>query len=161
MSTQTSLYHQMILDHNRKPKNFRQIASPSHQAEGFNPLCGDHLWVYLSVDEQGQIQDISFQGDGCAISKASASMMTHALKGKSLNEASLLFQQFQQLLTGGLSPDDIPENLGKLKIFSGIWQFPARVKCAALAWHTLNGALHNQEAPVCTEVDGSAEKKGV
>lgn len=151
MTSQMNLYQQMILDHNRKPKNFRVIESASHKAEGFNPLCGDHLWVYLTLNDQECIEDISFQGSGCAISKASASMMTAALKGKSKDEAQKLFEQFHSLLKGDLRPDDMDHDLGKLKIFAGIWQFPSRIKCAGLAWHAMNGALANQTNPVCTE----------
>lgn len=140
MSTQ-ELYQQVILDHNRKPRNFKKLDPCSHKAEGFNPLCGDHLWVYLDVDDQGVIHQASFEGTGCAISKASASMMTAAIKGKSMSEAQTMFKEFQALLTGDLKPDSDAHSLGKLKIFSGIWQFPSRVKCAALGWHAMSSAL--------------------
>lgn len=135
------LYQQTILEHNRNPRNFRKIETPSHWAEGYNPLCGDHLNVYLNVNEKGIIDDISFDGSGCAISKASASMMTAAVKGKSVDTAKGLFEQFHKLVVGELKPDREANTLDKLAVFSGIWQYPARVKCAVLCWHTLKGAL--------------------
>ncbi len=138
---QADLYQQVILDHNKKPRNFHKIVGATHEAEGFNPLCGDHLWVYLTVSELGLIDAAAFVGSGCAISKASASLMTVALKGKTVEEARLLFDEFHKLLIGELDPEAGPNQLGKLKIFSGIWQYPARVKCAALSWHAMNGAL--------------------
>ncbi len=144
------LYQQMILSHNKNPKNFRIIENPSHYAEGHNPLCGDNLNVYLVVDEQNVIIDISFQGSGCAISKSAASMMTETLKGKKVEEAQVLFEQYHQLVTGKLNPDKEPNGLGKLKIFSGIWEYPARVKCASLSWHTVKAALDNEKV-VSTE----------
>lgn len=144
------LYQQMILSHNKNPKNFRIIENPSHYAEGHNPLCGDNLNVYLVVDEQNVIVDISFQGSGCAISKSAASMMTETLKGKKVDEAQLLFEQYHQLVTGKLNPEKEPNGLGKLKIFSGIWEYPARVKCASLSWHTVKAALDNEKV-VSTE----------
>jgi len=140
LSTQ-ELYQQVILDHNRKPRNFCKIDPCSHAAEGFNPLCGDHLWVYLDLDDASVIVNASFEGSGCAISKASASMMTAAIKGKTQAEAQVMCSEFQELLTGKLKPDNDTHSLGNLKIFSGIWQFPSRVKCAALCWHAMNGAL--------------------
>lgn len=140
------LYQQVILEHNKKPQNFRKIENASNHAEGYNPLCGDHLQVYLNVDDHNIIQDITFEGDGCAISKASASMMTSSLKGKSVDEAKELFKEFHQLVVGELDPQKDTHVLGKLKIFAGIWHFPARVKCASLCWHTMNGALENKES---------------
>lgn len=151
MSTQLDLYQQVILEHNRKPKNFHPLAAASHKAEGFNPLCGDHLWIYVQIDDTGLIQEASFQGSGCAISKASASLMTTALKGKSAPQARELIRHFQDLLKGQYDPELDPHKLGKLKIFSSIWQYPARIKCAGLAWHTLHGALEQQSQPVSTE----------
>ena len=150
MSGAGDLYQQVILEHNKKPRNFRKIDGATHHAEGFNPLCGDHLWVYLTVGENGLIDDIAFEGSGCAICKASASLMTTSLKGRSVDEAQTLFREFQELLTKQLDPEKDPHSLGKLKIFSGIWRYPARVKCAALAWHTLNGAISRQQS-VSTE----------
>jgi nitrogen fixation NifU-like protein len=135
------LYQQTILEHNRNPRNFRKIEKPTHFAEGYNPLCGDHLNVYANVDDKGIIQEVTFDGSGCAISKASASMMTSSLKGKSVDEARVLFDQFHKLVIGELKPDRDPNKLEKLTVFSGIWQYPARVKCAVLSWHTIKGAL--------------------
>lgn len=151
MTTHSDLYQQVILEHNKKPRNFGKLADATHEAEGFNPLCGDHLWVFLKVRPDGVIDSASFEGSGCAISKASASMMTLALKDKSVEDARVLFTEFHDLLKGDLKPEERPDNhLGKLKIFSGIWQYPARVKCAALAWHAMNGAL-GQLKTVSTE----------
>ena len=148
--SRNELYQQVILDHNKNPKNFRKIENPTHFAEGYNPLCGDHLLVYLTVGDNDTIADISFEGSGCAISKASASMMTTSLKGKTLTEAKNLFELFHHLIVGELKPNKDPNILGKLAIFSGIWQYPSRVKCASLSWHTMHGAL-NQLKTVSTE----------
>jgi nitrogen fixation NifU-like protein len=148
--SRTELYQQVILEHNKKPRNCRKLESPTHSAEGYNPLCGDHLTVYLRINQAHIIEEISFEGDGCAISKASSSLMTTALKGKTLDEAKVLFQQFHRLITGGLNPDKEEHTLGKLAVFSGIWHFPARVKCASLAWHTMNGAIERKDT-VTTE----------
>lgn len=139
------LYQQVILEHNRKPRNFKKLEPCTHHAEGFNPLCGDHLWVYADVDASGVLNEVSFEGQGCAISKSSASMMTAALKGKTEAEAKALFEQFHDLLLGKLKPEDPQNQLGKLNIFSGIWEYPSRVKCAALSWHTLKNALERKE----------------
>jgi len=141
----TELYQQVILEHNKNPRNCKKLENSTHHAEGYNPLCGDHLNVYLQVNGDNMIEDISFEGDGCAISKASSSMMTTALKGKSVKDAQKLFEQFHKLITGVLNPDKDEHTLGKLAIFCGIWHFPARVKCASLAWHTMNGAIEKQE----------------
>lgn len=138
--TELDLYQQVILDHNRSPRNFCELENPSLCAEGFNPLCGDHLWIYIRTDENDVIRELSFQGSGCAISKASASMMTTSLIGKTLAEADHIFEEFRALITGDLEPEQ-SKNLGKLKIFSGICRYPSRVKCAGLAWHTMHGAL--------------------
>lgn len=152
MSNQMDLYQQVILEHNRKPRNFRELDPCTNQSEGLNPLCGDHLHIYLNLDSDHKIEDITFQGSGCAISKASASMMTTALKGKTEAEAKELFGNFQKLLLGELDPEKDSDKVGKLKIFSGIWKYPSRVKCAALAWHTMNGAL-DATSTVSTEGD--------
>ncbi len=136
------LYQQVILEHNKKPRNFKELEGYTHFAEGYNPLCGDHLKVYAKINN-GKVEDVTFVGDGCAISKASASMMTTSLKGKSVNEAKTMFEQFHNLILGKLNPDKDPNILGKLSIFSGIWHYPARVKCASLAWHTIKGAMEN------------------
>jgi nitrogen fixation NifU-like protein len=136
------LYQQTILDYNRSPRNFRKMESATHVAHGINPLCGDDYFVYLNVDEQDVIQEASFEGHGCAISKASASMMTIALVGKSLGEAQVLFETFHHMITDGreTSPD-----LGKLNVFSGVWKFPERVKCAALAWRAMESAIKGRK----------------
>ncbi|OGX05502.1 MAG: SUF system NifU family Fe-S cluster assembly protein [Omnitrophica WOR_2 bacterium GWA2_47_8] len=144
-SARDELYQQVILEHNKKPRNFKQLTDSTHFAEGYNPLCGDHLKVFLHL-KGDVIDDISFVGDGCAISKASASLMTTALKGKTVKEAETLFEQFHHLIKGELNPDKDPNILGKLAVFSGIWHYPARVKCASLSWHTLKGALENKKS---------------
>ena len=144
------LYQQTILEHNRNPRNFRKLEGATHVAEGYNPLCGDHLWIYVKINAEGMIEDAAFEGSGCAISKASASMMTTSLKGKSITEAKVLFGEFHQLVKGELKPDLHPNHLGKLAVFSGIWEYPARVKCASLCWHTMHGALEKAKT-VSTE----------
>jgi len=144
------LYQQVILEHNKRPRNFLRLAPCSHEAEGYNPLCGDHLHVYLRVSETGVIEEAAFHGDGCAISKASGSMMTAALKGKTVAEAKVLFEEFRKLVTKELDPAAAEHHLGKLTVFSGIWKYPSRVKCAILAWHTMSGAL-DQKKTVSTE----------
>lgn len=149
MSVQ-DLYQQVILEHNKKPRNFGKLEGATHAAEGFNPVCGDHLWVYMKVNSEGVIEDVAFEGSGCAISKASASMMTVALKGKSVTDAEKLFSGMHDLLTGAVKDGPEVDALGKLKIFSGIWQYPARVKCAALSWHAMNGAIKSEKS-VSTE----------
>jgi len=141
------LYQEVILDHNRRPRNFRTIEG-GRKAEGFNPLCGDRLTIYLRV-ENGVITDVSFQGSGCAISKASASMMTESIKGKTIPEAEALFGRFQRMITA--PPGGPSEQLGKLTALSGVRQFPVRVKCASLAWHTLKAAIENPHETVSTE----------
>ena len=146
MSELRDLYQEVILEHSKHPRNFRTMEAANHKAEGFNPLCGDHFTVY--VDMQGDaIQDIAFQGTGCAISKASASMMTQSLKGKSAGEAEQLFTKFHDLVTGQGAED----NMGKLAAFSGVSEFPLRVKCATLAWHALRAALRGENEAVSTE----------
>jgi len=144
------LYQQVILEHNKNPRNFREMTDATHQAEGYNPLCGDHLKVYVQMKDDQTIDDISFSGDGCAISKASASMMTASLKGKALKEADVLFAEFHKLIIGQLDPDKDKNALGKLAVFSGIWHFPTRVKCASLCWHTMKGAMDRKKS-VSTE----------
>ncbi len=149
------LYQQVVLDHNRAPRNFRTIEHPTRTAEGTNPLCGDQITLYLVLDDDGLIADIAFQGSGCAISQASASLMTAAVKGKSRAEAEHLFHAFHAMVTGG--PDDAPDRktLGKLAALGGVRQFPARVKCANLAWHTLHEALLGSGDAVSTEEAGT------
>jgi len=146
----TSLYQEVILDHNKRPRNFHKLESANHHADGYNPLCGDKVTVYLDV--QGDIvRDISFEGSGCAISKASASMMTEGLKGRTLAQVEALFQRFHDLVTGQPENPASPAELGKLVVFSGVREFPVRVKCATLAWHTLRAAMENRQQPASTE----------
>lgn len=148
MSDLRELYQEVIIDHSRHPRNFREMPEANHHADGFNRLCGDKLTLYLKL-ENGIITDISFKGAGCAISTASASLMTEQLKGKTTAEAEKLFTVFHQLLTT-VSEDNI-NNLGKLTVLSGVREYPARVKCATLAWHTLQAALHDEHKPISTE----------
>ncbi|MGH7928634.1 MAG: Fe-S cluster assembly sulfur transfer protein SufU [Candidatus Binatia bacterium] len=148
MAELDDLYQEQILDHNKSPRNFRVMENASYRAEGFNPLCGDHVTVYVRLHD-GRIEDISFQGSGCAISKASASMMTAELKGKGESDAQELFDKVHRMLTGeGLEGAG---NLGKLAVLSGVCKFPARVKCATLAWHTMNSALKGGSGVSSTE----------
>ena len=144
MSELSELYQAVILDHNKKPRNFHKLENANRFAEGYNPLCGDQLNVYLHVEDD-QVQEVSFEGSGCAISKASASMMTQAVKGKSKLEAETLFNEFHRMATGELDAETEPNQLGKLTIFAGVRDFPARVKCATLSWHTMHAALNEQE----------------
>jgi len=150
MTDLRDLYQQVILDHNRKPKNFHALPGANRKAQGYNPLCGDQITVYAKV-EDGVIRDVAFEGSGCAISKASASMMTDGVAGKSEAEAERLFGLFHAMVTseGGRSTPS-PE-LGKLAVFSGVCEFPVRVKCASLAWHTLRAAMKGTAEPVSTE----------
>ncbi len=142
------LYQEVILDHNKNPKNFRKLESASHTSEGYNPLCGDRINLYLQI-ENDHIKDISFEGSGCAISKASSSVMTDELKGKSLAEAKELFKKFQGIITGKTETDFT--GLDKLSVFAGVREFPVRVKCAALAWHTMLEAIENGTEKISTE----------
>jgi len=150
MSEYSDLYQDLILDHQKNPRNFGEMEGANHHADGFNPLCGDKISLSLRTDEKGVIQDIRFKGSGCAISKASASMMTVALKGKKSEEAEKLFHQFHDMVmgTGDAKP---PVDLGKLKVFAGVKEYPARVKCASLAWHTMEAALHQENAVISTD----------
>ena len=147
MSDLQELYRELIIDHGRHPRNFGCLADATHTKEGFNPLCGDQLTVYLS-EESGTIRQVQFQGVGCAISMASASLMTEILKGKTLPQAESLFEKFHQMVTGKSVEDT---DLGKLTVLAGVSQYPARVKCATLSWHTAMAALHNSDALVSTE----------
>ena len=144
MSELSELYQQVILDHNKKPRNFRALEGANRTAEGFNPLCGDQLTVYMLMDE-GVVKDLSFVGTGCAISKASASMMTQAVKGKTREEVQALFDEFHRMVTGELDEETEENHLGRLKIFAGVRDYPARVKCASLPWHTMHAALEGEE----------------
>jgi nitrogen fixation NifU-like protein len=150
MSSLRELYQELILDHHKKPRNFRKLEHPNRTAEGFNPLCGDRINLYLQVQD-GVVRDVGFEGSGCAISTASASMMTSSIKGKTEAEVQALFERFHDMVTGHapVSADD--EVLGKLAVFSGVREYPVRVKCAVLAWHTLRAALEGRQETVATE----------
>lgn len=149
MSDLRELYQQVILDHNRSPRNFKELPAADRRVEGYNPLCGDHYTIFLELDGD-VIKDVAFTGSGCAISKASASVMTSTVKGKSRPEAERLFETFHKLVLGDSSELDAAD-LGRLAAFSGVSEFPARVKCATLAWHTLRTALEGQKETVTTE----------
>ncbi|HZH35079.1 MAG TPA: SUF system NifU family Fe-S cluster assembly protein [Pyrinomonadaceae bacterium] len=144
MSELSDLYQEVILDHNKNPRNFREISDANFKADGHNPLCGDALRVYLEIEDE-RVKDVAFKGSGCAISKASASMMTQAVKGKSKAEAERMFAEFRQMVMGELDEESTTNTLGRLKIFAGVREYPARVKCASLSWHTLHAALHGEE----------------
>jgi nitrogen fixation NifU-like protein len=150
MSDLRDLYQEMILDHSRRPRNFGELPQANRKAEGYNPLCGDRETVYLKVDGD-VLEDIAFTGAGCAISTASASMMTESLRGKSRAEVDALFERFHDLITGG--PAKSGPALGKLEVFSGVREYPVRIKCATLPWHTLKAALNGSAEPVSTELD--------
>ena len=143
MADLAQLYQSVILDHNKNPRNFHPMTDADRSAEGYNPLCGDRLKVWLRL-RNDVIEDVSFEGSGCAISKASASIMTTAVKGKTLTEVQEMFGLFHRMVTGTLEPDAEPKALGKLAVFSGVSQFPTRVKCASLSWHALRNALAAQ-----------------
>ena len=143
------LYQDVILEHNRRPRNFRAVPDATARREGFNPLCGDRLTLYLKLDGD-RIADAAFQGNGCAISTSSASLMTEAVKGKTVAEADRLFDGFRRLVTR-TAPEPTKAEVGKLLAFSGVGEFPARVKCATLCWHTLHKAIHGQTGRVTTE----------
>jgi nitrogen fixation protein NifU and related proteins len=147
MSDLRDLYQETILDHNKRPRNFKKLEGANRIADGYNPLCGDKVKVYLRV-EDGRVKDLSFEGSGCAISKASASVMTESLKGKTVEEAEAVFKRFRDLVTGKSADGD---DLGKLVVFSGVCEFPTRVKCATLAWHALTAALQGKGDAVSTE----------
>lgn len=152
MSDLRELYQEVILDHNRRPHNFRRMEDANRHAEGYNPLCGDRLSLFLNVAD-GVIKDASFQGSGCAISRASASMMTDSVKGRTLTEAQTMFERFHELVAGATRPEESAEGLGKLAVFEGVRNYPARVKCATLAWHTLRSAMDTKDEIVTTEGD--------
>lgn len=150
MSELRALYQEVILDHNKNPRNFRKLENADRVVDGYNPLCGDHYTIYLKLTDD-RIEEITFEGAGCAISKASASVMSSTLKGKTKAEAEELFEKFHKLVTGGLKGLDSMDELGKLAAFSGVSEFPARVKCASLAWHTMKSALESDKKIVSTE----------
>ena len=151
MSYDNELYQQVILDHNRNPKNFRKMENPTHSCHGVNPLCGDDMTVYLDVDEDSVIRDVSFHGSGCAISKASSSLMTAFLKGKKVDESRSLFHEFHKMILGEMDPEKEEHHLGKLTLFMGIREYPSRTKCASLAWHSMIGALDKKTDGISTE----------
>lgn len=142
MSDLRALYQEVLLDHSKRPRNFRELKEADRRAEGYNPLCGDKVKIYLKL-EGDRISDISFQGSGCAISTASASILTETLKGKTRAEAEGLFEAFHRMVTGQAQESDAVRPMGKLAVFAGVTEFPLRVKCATLAWHTLRSALEN------------------
>jgi nitrogen fixation NifU-like protein len=144
------LYQQVILDHHKRPRNYRKLEGANRTAVGHNPLCGDKLCLYLKV-ENGVVVEVGFEGSGCAISTASASMMTDAVKGKTEAEVEVLFERFHDMVTGKLQPDADLSSLGKLAVFSGVRDYPVRVKCASLCWHTLHAALEERKETVATE----------
>ena len=149
MTDLRELYQQVILDHSKKPRNFREIENASRHAKGYNPLCGDRVTVYITLDGN-TVTDVSFTGSGCAICTASASMMTQFLKGKTLAQAQAYFDQFRDLVMGTTETDDVIEDLDKLTVFSGVREFPMRVKCATLPWHTMKQALENSNSNVAS-----------
>ena len=142
MSDLSDLYQEVILDHNKRPRNFGTLEAPTHHAEGYNPLCGDRLDLFVKVEGE-TITDVKFQGSGCAISKASASLMTDSVKGRSVTEARELFERFHRMVT--TPPELEVEDLGKLSVLAGVREFPIRVKCASLAWHTMKAALGREQ----------------
>jgi nitrogen fixation protein NifU and related proteins len=150
MSDIREIYQEVILDHNKKPHNFRKMENPTRFADGHNPLCGDRCTVYLKIDGD-KLSDVSFEGNGCAISKASASIMTTIVKGRAMSDAERLVERFRKLVSGENLSEDDRNSLGKLEVFSGVSEFPARVKCASLAWHTLKAALRANHDTVSTE----------
>ena len=150
MAELNELYQQVILDHNKKPRNFKRLETANRRQEGYNPLCGDQITLYLEIDGD-LIKDVGFQGSGCAISKASASMMTAAVKGKTKEEAEVMFDEFHHMVKGEFDPATEPHHLGRLTILAGVREFPARVKCASLSWHTLKAALEGVNQAVTTE----------
>ncbi len=150
MTDLTELYQQTIIEHNRSPRNFKKLEHANRTAEGYNPVCGDQITLYVRL-ENDVIQEVGFQGSGCAISQASASLMTSAVAGKTKAEAEALFRAFHDMVAGGADAPADPKSLGKLAAFAGVRQFPARVKCANLSWHTLRAALAAAAEPVSTE----------
>ena len=151
------LYQEVILDHNRKPRNWGKLEDASHRAEGLNPLCGDHIWVTLKLDGD-KVESLAFEGQSCAICKASASMMTTNVKGKTIPEIEQLIREFREMATGRLDVAREPNHLGRLSVFAGVKDLPARVKCAILPWHTLHAAFQRQ-ASISTE--GDADPMGL
>lgn len=158
MTNLDALYQEVILDHNRKPRNFREIADADHRVEGRNPLCGDQVTVWVKLDGD-RVVDVSFRGTGCAVSKSSASLMTSSVKGKTVGETRQLFDRFHDMITGKLA-DAERQHMGSLAALGGVSKFPLRVKCASLAWHALRSALDGSGATVSTESEGPAMVEG-
>ena len=145
------LYQEVIIEHSKRPRNFHALDAPATSAQGYNPLCGDQVKVYVQLDGDGRVSDVSFEGSGCAISTASASVMTEILKGKSAEEAEAIYESFHDLVTRGDASEETIDELGKLAVFGGVSEFPTRVKCATLCWHTLRAAIAGKEDPITTE----------
>lgn len=158
MTNLDALYQEVILDHNRKPRNFREIENADRRIEGRNPLCGDEITLWLKLDGDS-VADISFRGTGCAISKSSASLMTASVKGKTVSESKQLFDRFHDMITGKL-PDGEREKMGSLAALGGVSRFPVRVKCASLAWHALKSALESGPAEITTDFEGPPQTEG-
>ncbi|MGH9360159.1 MAG: Fe-S cluster assembly sulfur transfer protein SufU [Terriglobia bacterium] len=152
MSDLRDLYQEVVIDHSKRPRNLHKMADADRTAQGYNPLCGDKVAVYLKL-ANGKVSDLSFEGSGCAISTASASIMTEVVKGKTVEEALALFDRFHHLVTGDASPDVQGPELGKLQVFSRVGDYPARVKCATLVWHTLRSALEGADGVISNEQD--------
>ena len=150
MNDKRSLYEKVILDHNKQPRNFGKLEGATRSVEGYNPLCGDHFTVHLKINGD-TVEDVRFEGSGCAISKSSASVMTSLVKGKSRAEAEDLFNRFHTMITSEHESPLDEQELGKMMVFSGVRDYPVRIKCATLAWHTLMAALHGEDEPVSTE----------
>ncbi len=149
MSDLRDLYQELILDHGKNPRNFRRKDDAPHHARGFNPLCGDQIEIFVTLGADEKVADVCFEGKGCAISTSSASLLTQTLKGKTIDEARVIFERFHELITGTSEPD--VDALGKLAVFSGVRDYPNRAKCATLAWHTFIAAIEKQQDPVSTE----------
>ena len=158
MTNLDALYQEVILDHNRKPRNFREMADADRRIEGRNPLCGDELTLWVKLDGD-RLTDVSFKGSGCAVSKSSASLMTSTVKGKTVEETRLIFDRFHDMITGKL-PDAEREKMGALAALGGVSKFPIRVKCASLAWHALKSALEQGPAEVTTDFEGPPQTEG-
>lgn len=158
MTNLDALYQEVILDHNRKPRNFREMADADRRIEGRNPLCGDELTLWVKLDGD-RLTDVSFKGSGCAVSKSSASLMTSTVKGKTVEETRLIFDRFHDMITGKL-PDAEREKMGSLAALGGVSKFPIRVKCASLAWHALKSALEQGPAEVTTDFEGPPQTEG-
>ena len=158
MANLEALYQEVILDHNRKPRNFREIENADRRIEGRNPLCGDEITLWVKLDGD-RVSDVSFKGTGCAISKSSASLMTAAVKGKTIGETLALFDRFHEMITGKL-PEDERERMGSLAALGGVSRFPIRVKCASLSWHALKSALEQGPAEITTDFEGPPQTEG-